>query len=219
MIHRNPLVPPDHTLGLELPDQLAAIGRCEVLERPQVDILGDEPHRSIQQQEVGSPAVGAAELVRSLADAQAGAPLFANINPDFAWNSPQNQSPFSQQIDTYLNPGGSSYPDGAVSHHAGNSHLFQFNKGISIAEITDGTSNTILAGNVSTGFKLWGDPTNVRDPGLGIGNTPEQFGGPFQGGAHFLMADGRVRFVYEKTDRNVLKALATPAGGEQVGEF
>lgn len=149
----------------------------------------------------------------------AGAPLFANINPDFAWNSPQNQSPFSQQIDTYLNPGVSRHPDGAVSHHAGNSHLFQFNKGVSIAEITDGTSNTILAGNVSTGFKLWGDPTNVRDPGLGIGNTPEQFGGPFQGGAHFLLADGSVRFIRENIDRNVLKALATPAGGEQVGEF
>jgi hypothetical protein len=33
------------------------------------------------------------------------------------------------------------------------------------------------------------------------------------------LADGSVRFVSENIDPAVLKALATPAGGEMIGEF
>ncbi len=147
------------------------------------------------------------------------APLYNQINPEFAWNSPENQGVFSTRIVSLQNPAIPVPPGEAVSHYAGNSHIFQNNKGWAFSDTTDGTSNTLAVGDVSTGFKPWGDPSNVRDPGQGIGNTPEQFGSPYRGGCHFLLMDGSVRFVSENIDRATLQMLATPAGGETVGDF
>ncbi len=147
------------------------------------------------------------------------APLYTRINADFGWKSPQNQAIFSQSIVTLTNPGITEPTGPGACHYAGNSHLFEINKCWRFRDVTDGLSNTIAFGDVSAGFKQWGDPTNVRDPGLGIGKAPDKFGSPYRGGTHFLMTDGAVRFVSETVDPSVLKALATPNGGEQVGEF
>ena len=147
------------------------------------------------------------------------ASLYAQINPDFGWKGPENRTVFSTTIPDLVNPGIPEKSGPGICHYAGNSHLFEINKGVRITEITDGLSNTILVGDVSAGFKQWGDPTNVRDPGLGLGKTPDQFGSPFQGGAHFVMGDGSVRFISENIDRDVLKALATPDEGDDAGEF
>ena len=140
------------------------------------------------------------------------APLASQIKPDFAWHSPENRGVFSQPIATLMNPAIPVQPGLAVSHYAGNSHLFEINKSTDFRHITDGTTNTIAVGDVSTGFKPWGSPTNVRDPGLGIGHTPQQFGSPFPGGCHFLLLDGSVKFISENIDRQKLVDLATPAG-------
>ncbi|HEX6986670.1 MAG TPA: hypothetical protein VF170_14915, partial [Planctomycetaceae bacterium] len=108
----------------------------------------------------------------------------------------------------------------AAAHYSANAHLFGANVGAAFPEIADGLSNTILAGEAAGSFKAWGDPTNVRDPALGINATPDGFGGPWKGGANLLLADGTVRLVSEEIDPAVLKALATPAGGEMIpGEF
>ncbi len=89
------------------------------------------------------------------------------------------------------------------------------NGGMSLAQITDGTSSTILLGTVGEQFKPWGHPANVRDPALGINRSPDGFGGPpGWHGAMFLMCDGSVKFLSENTDLSVMKALATPTGGE-----
>jgi type II secretory pathway pseudopilin PulG len=145
--------------------------------------------------------------------------LYTQINDDFGWSSPQNQMVFSTTIPQLLNPGIPDKTGPGICHYAGNSHLFEINKCWSMRELTDGTSNTIAIGDVAAGFKPWGDPTNVRDPGLGLGKTPDKFGSPYRGGCHFLLMDGSVRFVSENTDLGTLKQLATPNGGEQVGEF
>ncbi len=41
-------------------------------------------------------------------------------------------------------------------------------RGLSLDQITDGTSSTILVGSVAERFRPWGHPANVRDPALGI---------------------------------------------------
>lgn len=88
---------------------------------------------------------------------------------------------------------------------------------IRLADITDGTSNTLLIGTIGAGFKPWGHPANLRDPAAGINRGPQSFGGPpHWQGAMFLMCDGSVRMLNEATDPQVLKALATPDGGETV---
>ena len=67
-------------------------------------------------------------------------------------------------------------------------------------------------------FKPWGHPTNWRDPTVGL-NTPDGFGGPRgNGGANFVMADASVRFVSDKISPDMLRALTTPGGGEDIRE-
>lgn len=96
-----------------------------------------------------------------------------------------------------------------------NDDRFYRNNGSSLQDMTDGTSNTLLIGTVGRNHKPWGYPANVRDPAEGLNRTATGFGGPpGQRSAHFVMADGSVREINDKADSRILKALATPHGGE-----
>lgn len=159
------------------------------------------------------------------------------------WRVPPNDSVYKCQMPVFLNPSqpGAVFDDEGfgLCHWAGNVHVLPVrtvhvdastgsegpgenaaqlggqNGGMSLAQITDGTSSTILLGTVGEQFKPWGHPANVRDPALGINRSPDGFGGPpGWNGAMFLMCDGSVKFLRGDTDLSVMKALATPAGGE-----
>ncbi len=152
--------------------------------------------------------------------------LYNQIDFNQPWTAPRNQHVFKTRVINFLNP--NLGPEVALvgggfgaSHYAGNSQVLKKNGSIKIFEIVDGTSNTILAGEVSGGFMAWGDPENRRDPANGFGTAPNQFGGPAsgRGGVNMLLADGSVRFISENIDPQTLKALASPAGNEQVGDF
>ena len=51
--------------------------------------------------------------------------------------------------------------------------------------------------------------------GPGI-NYKDNWGSPHEGGVHFLFGDGAVRRLDFATDPNVIAALLTPSGGENV---
>lgn len=154
------------------------------------------------------------------------------IDYSVAWNKPPNDRVYRCQMDYFLNPmqpGPVFDCDGfGLTHYAANVHLFsirpadpkhkgrhQQTRGLSMSEISDGVSNTLLFGTVGRNHKPWGHPANVRDPGEGLNQTPTGFGGPpGQRSAHFVMADGSVREISDKADPRVLNALATPNGNE-----
>jgi prepilin-type N-terminal cleavage/methylation domain-containing protein/prepilin-type processing-associated H-X9-DG protein len=106
-----------------------------------------------------------------------------------------------------------------------------------IASITDGTSNTILAGE--TDFKpqgvpstsmggvwsygyigySWGTTYNPFNVHNNTGTTYGAFRSEHTGGGNFVMADGSVRFISNTINRvengvNVWQALSTRAGNE-----
>ena len=160
-----------------------------------------------------------------------------------AWRVPPNDRIYKCQGPEFLNPSqpGPVFDDEGfgLCHWAGNVHVLPVRTvvvdaatgsegpggnaaqlggqtgGVSLAQITDGTSSTILLGTAGEHFKPWAHPANVRDPALGINRSPDGFGGPpGWNGAMFLMCDGSVKFLSENTDLSVMKALATPTGGE-----
>ena len=151
--------------------------------------------------------------------------LYNQIDFNQPWTAPENQPLFQSVIPAFLNPNLGPEVSRAgnlgASHYAGNSQILTKNGDSGVGDITDGTSNTILAGEVSSGFMAWGDPENLRDPGTGFGTAPNQFGGPVasRSGAMMLMADGAVYFISNDIDLQTLKNLADPKDGNAVGEF
>ena len=110
---------------------------------------------------------------------------------------------------------------------------------ISLAHITDGTSNTLVIGEAPEGLhSIWIGHKNVFDQSAPVSAETEtgshwsschpvfksregnfcDYGQEFHsyhaGGAHFVAADGSVRFVGTSTDVRVLAALLSRAGGE-----
>jgi prepilin-type processing-associated H-X9-DG protein len=140
------------------------------------------------------------------------------------WNDPHNTPYFQSVLPVFLNR---DLPVNDVrdtegyglSHYAANVWVMGPNRGLKLMDIPDGTANTLLAGEVNAHFQPWGHPVNWRDPAKGVNRSPHGFGGaPGKGGANFVMADGSVRFVSEKVSSEVLRALGTPDGGEQIDE-
>ncbi|VTR93621.1 Uncharacterized protein OS=Planctomyces brasiliensis (strain ATCC 49424 / DSM 5305 / JCM 21570 / NBRC 103401 / IFAM 1448) GN=Plabr_2514 PE=4 SV=1: N_methyl_2: SBP_bac_10 [Gemmata massiliana] len=106
-----------------------------------------------------------------------------------------------------------------------------------LTNITDGTSNTFLAGE--TDFKPRGVPSTEMGGIWGYGYIGYSFGStawPFNrhnntstvygafrsehtGGASFVFADGSVRFVPESIDNTTYQRLSTRAGGEVIPNF
>jgi hypothetical protein len=139
-----------------------------------------------------------------------------------AWNSPQNRQHFRAPLDLLVNPALRTAPirdaDGyGLAHYAANCRAMANGNFRPLKEFTDGTANTLLIGEVNANFRRWGDPANCRDPARGINTSPHGFGGPpGSGGALFAIADGSVQFISDRISPAVLKALATPNGGEPV---
>jgi hypothetical protein len=145
-----------------------------------------------------------------------------DIDKKVAWNHPRNERFFKCIIPEFINPdlGNAALEDAqgfGLSHYAANSRVLGANRGMRRADIADGTSTTLLVGEVNANFQPWGNPINWRDPAKGINKTAHGFGGPrTAGGGRFLMADGSVRFISAQVSPEVLRALATPAGGEEI---
>ncbi|MCA9017574.1 MAG: DUF1559 domain-containing protein [Planctomycetaceae bacterium] len=147
------------------------------------------------------------------------AQLYNQMDFDQPWTDPANQRLFQTELPIYINPAIKEKvsPEGlGLSHYVGNKFLMKPNGNMGIRDITDGTSNTIMAFETGENFKPWGDPTNIADPVNVIGGRSKS---SFIGGNHVMLSDGAVRFVSENIDPAVLKALSTPAGGERLGEF
>ena len=123
---------------------------------------------------------------------------------------------------------------GAVPRSDGNGVLFNLSR-TKVSEITDGTSNTLLIGEIPGGEpgshlgQYWAS-WNVMDTHNGINLTMRlnqigvptnpwdvdifSFGSHHPGGCHFLYADGSTHFVSETISQHVLESLTTRSGGE-----
>jgi prepilin-type processing-associated H-X9-DG protein/prepilin-type N-terminal cleavage/methylation domain-containing protein len=119
--------------------------------------------------------------------------------------------------------------------------IFSRNSKVTIAEIRDGTSQTIMVGERAYIFSpgvpspaAWvGSVTNAEifpynSSNMVLGHTGESngpaeptesnnFSSRHSGGCNFVFADGHVQFLTSSASQTVYQALTTIAGGEPVG--
>ena len=162
-------------------------------------------------------------------------PLYNRVDFDRPWDDPAHAEVFAESFELCSNPGldGPRRPETLIDY-AANVRLLPVRPaeawaGEPVAEggaamgAADGLSQTVLFGEITQGRPPWGQPGNLRDPALGIG-AESGFDGPWEtsdgaGGCQFAMCDGGVRFVSASVAPEVLRAFATPAAGDDPGEW
>jgi hypothetical protein len=149
---------------------------------------------------------------------------YAEIDLQKPWDHPDNQAEAKKLVPLLLNS--DVFPlvlrdeNGyGVSHYAGNRNLFEAPQRLSLEDISDGASNTLMIGEIPAKFPPWAKPRTNRDPALGINRSPDGFGSPSGNeGTVFLMADGSVRELSRQIAPEVVEAFGTPNGKEPIDE-
>jgi len=146
--------------------------------------------------------------------------LYEQFHLDEPWDSAHNKTLIAHMPEIYRCPNSVTEPE--MTNYvgiAGSDGIFVRPKagerlGTSMRDVTDGTSNTIMAVEVpDESAVIWTKPAdfspNVEEPTKGLtGLRP--------GGFQAALTDGSVRFIAETIDVGTLRALFTKSGGEAV---
>ncbi|MBC7818676.1 MAG: DUF1559 domain-containing protein [Planctomycetaceae bacterium] len=168
--------------------------------------------------------------------------LYAAYHFDEPWDGPNNRKLLEKMPEIFACPsqpcpikkavvlsigvlgcsgGGPSASGGFTSYAAviGQNSVFPGVQTVSIKEVTDGMSNTVLIGECTRTTIPWTKPEDINiDFPMKLGD-PSGFGSPHVGGSHFLMGDGSVRFLSTSLPQTTVDALYTRNGGETVNDF
>ena len=155
--------------------------------------------------------------------------LSAQIDRRRPWSDPANAPAMQTRVEPFLTPG-TPYEltptDHAPTHFAGvggrvetdfgtgDLGIFGRNSQVTRDDVIDGLSQTMVAGEIAQSIPAWGEPDNWRSIGAGLNTSPQGFGNADDTGTHFLMADGSVRFLSNRTSLQTLQQLSTRNGSE-----
>jgi RNA polymerase sigma factor (sigma-70 family) len=139
--------------------------------------------------------------------------LYKQFHLDEPWDSAHNKKLLAQMPPVYAPVRGKA-KKGYTYYQVftGKGTIFPGRKTIRFQDITDGTSNTILAVEAGTAVP-WTKPADLP---FKAGAPLPKLGGMFGGGFNLLMADGSTRFVRAGFNAEILRALITRNGGEVV---
>ena len=129
--------------------------------------------------------------------------LYKEFHLDEPWDSEHNKKLIERMPKLYRSPASHAAP-GMTNYLTvrGPNTAFPGDKGITVADITDGTSNTIMAVEVSDKKAvIWTKPDDFE---FDEKNPLDGLGGLWPGGFLAAMCDGSVRLIRNSVDPKVL---------------
>ena len=110
---------------------------------------------------------------------------------------------------------------GSANFPVADNGVLVYDQAISLRQITDGTSHTILVGeDTGRGTSMdgeWADGGNIFDVSLPINSSQNnELWSDHPGGVQALFCDGSVQFLTDDLDLSLLQAFCTRAGNEVV---
>jgi prepilin-type processing-associated H-X9-DG protein len=142
--------------------------------------------------------------------------LYQKFKLDEPWDSPHNQALLKEMPPSYRCPGRERVEPFTTTYQVftGGGALFDSRRGLALADVTDGTSNTLMVVESKTEVP-WTKPDDMP---FNPATAPSNFvaGSPHPGGFNAAMADGSVRFFPMPINPRLFQALVTRAGGEVV---
>jgi beta-lactamase regulating signal transducer with metallopeptidase domain len=141
--------------------------------------------------------------------------LFQAYKMDEPWDGPNNRKLLDKMPRVFN--AAQNTPTTFSSYYGltGNGAFFDGAAGTSMAQITDGTSNTIMAVEAKRDIP-WTKPEDIAYDAT---KPLPKFGGYFPEGYNVVLCDGSVRFIMNQIAEQVLRALITKNGGEVIPQF
>ena len=146
--------------------------------------------------------------------------LHDEFHLDEPWDSEHNKTLIQRMPTIYMSPGSEELSKQGKTRYlvpVGEGCLFDEEEGPRLQDVSDGTSNTIMAVEADSDHAvIWTKPDDLEidmdEPLDGLAES--RFGG-----FCVLMCDGAVRFVSNNIDPDLFLCLLTRAGGEVIGDF
>ena len=149
--------------------------------------------------------------------------LYDRIDLNSAWDSPQNRQLSQMLIPTYCCPSSTGANQGHTDYMAivGPGGVFEGANPIRMADILDGTSNTILVVEVAGSSANWMEPSDLdlATMQMVINGGDGTLGSRHPGGAQVALADGSIRFLSASIDTGLLKLLVLRNDGNPIPAF
>ncbi len=149
--------------------------------------------------------------------------LYEAYNLDEPWDSPANQRIAATMVPAYRCPSEpNAGPQTNCTMLVGPGTISDGASCTSIAEIKDGSSNTIMIVEATGTGIGWTEPRDLDATKITF-QVNEPLGGEIEsshpGGVNCALCDGSVRFLSDFIEPEQLRALSTIAGGENVAPF
>lgn len=147
--------------------------------------------------------------------------LYESFQKDEPWDSIMNTQLHSSMPEVYASPGSTdarSLGETNYSLLVGRGTLFQNNKPLPKESMLDDPSQTILLCETDNGGVCWVAPGDIDvTNGARLGSRPMQdIGGNHAGSANVVTVDGTPMKIPNNASPEVIDALVSPNGGEQI---
>jgi len=139
--------------------------------------------------------------------------FYSMVDANFPWDHPVNEYLFQQILPHAFDmPGAKATRTSegyGLTHYMANPNVCHRRSCVSISQMTSGTSNNWLCGEVSGNYQPWGYPFNWRPLSLPFNSGPNSYGRPTGEGTQICFADGSVRLLANAVSGEVVDALKT----------